>query len=79
MSNYTKTTDFAAKDSLPSGNTAKIVRGTEINDEFNAVVTAVATKADIAGPTFTGTVTVPTLSAANIAGTLAGTISGGSY
>ena len=79
MSNYTKTTDFAAKDSLPSGDTAKIVRGTEINDEFNAVVTAVATKADIAGPTFTGTVTVPTLSAANIAGTLAGTISGGSY
>tara|TARA_R110001592_G_scaffold7769_4_gene43122 strand:- start:785 stop:1024 length:240 start_codon:yes stop_codon:yes gene_type:complete len=79
MSNYTKTTDFAAKDSLPSGNTAKIVRGTEINDEFNAVVTAVATKADIAGPTFTGTVTVPTLSADNITGTLAGTISGGSY
>ena len=79
MSNYTKATDFSVKDSLPSGNTAKIVRGTEINDEFNAVVTAVATKADIAGPTFTGTVTVPTLSAANIAGTLAGTISGGSY
>lgn len=79
MSNYTKTTDFAAKDSLPTGNAAKVVKGSEINDEFNAIVTAVATKANLAGPTFTGTVTVPTLSAANIAGTLAGTISGGSY
>mgnify|MGYP003630172023 FL=1 len=79
MSNYTKTTDFAAKDSLPTGNAAKVVKGAEINDEFNAIVTAVATKANSAGPTFTGTVTVPTLSAANIAGTLAGTISGGSY
>lgn len=79
MSNYTKTTDFAAKDSLPSGNAAKIVKGSEINNEFNDIATAVATKANLAGPTFTGTVTAPTLSAANIAGTLAGTISGGSY
>lgn len=79
MSNYTKTTDFAAKDSLPSGNAGKIVKGSEINTEFNDIATAVATKANLAGPTFTGTVTAPTLSAANIAGTLAGTISGGSY
>jgi len=79
MSNYTKTTDFAQKDSLPSGSAAKIVKGSEINTEFNDIATAVATKANLAGPTFTGTVTVPTLSAANIAGTLAGTISGGSY
>lgn len=79
MSNYTKTTDFAAKDSLPSGNANKIVKGAEINQEFSNLVTAVNSKADIAGPTFTGTVTAPTLSAANIAGTLAGTISGGSY
>lgn len=79
MSNYTKTTDFAAKDSLPSGNAGKIVKGSEINTEFNDIATAVATKANLAGPTFTGTVTAPTLSAANIAGALAGTISGGSY
>jgi hypothetical protein len=79
MSNYTRTTDFASKDTLPSGNAAKIVKGTEIHEEFNAIATAVSTKADLAGPTFTGTVTVPTLSAENIAGTLAGTISGGSY
>jgi hypothetical protein len=79
MSNYTKATDFAAKDSLPTGSAAKVVKGTEINDEFNAISIAVSTKANLSGPTFTGTVTVPTLSVANIAGTLAGTISGGSY
>jgi hypothetical protein len=79
MSNYTKTTDFAAKDSLPSGNAAKIVKGSEINTEFNDIATAVATKADLSGPTFTGVVTVSTLSASSLTGTLSGTISGGTY
>ena len=46
MSNYTKTTDFAAKDTLPSGNAGKIVKGTEIDNEFEAIETAVATKLD---------------------------------
>jgi hypothetical protein len=49
MSNYTKATDFAAKDSLPSGNAAKVVKGTEIDDEFAAIQTAIATKAELAG------------------------------
>ncbi len=31
---YNKTTDFAAKDALPAGDTNKIVRGSEINAEF---------------------------------------------
>jgi hypothetical protein len=60
MSNYTKSTDFAAKDSLPSGNAGKIVKGTEIDTEFNNIATAVATKADTASPTFTGTPSLPT-------------------
>lgn len=60
MSNYTKSTDFAAKDALASGNAAKIVKGTEIDTEFNNIATAVATKADLASPTFTGTPTLPT-------------------
>jgi hypothetical protein len=60
MSNYTKSTNFAAKDALASGNAAKIVKGTEIDTEFNNIATAVATKADSANPTFTGTVTMPT-------------------
>ena len=60
MSNYTKSTDFAAKDALASGNASKIVKGTEIDTEFNNIATAVATKADLASPTFTGTPAMPT-------------------
>jgi hypothetical protein len=60
VSNYVKSTDFAAKDALASGNAAKIVKGTEIDTEFNNIATAVATKADLASPTFTGTPTLPT-------------------
>jgi hypothetical protein len=60
LSNYTKSTDFAAKDALASGNAAKIVKGTEIDTEFNNIATAVATKADLASPTFTGTPALPT-------------------
>jgi hypothetical protein len=51
MSNYTKSTNFASKDSLPSGNASKIVKGTEINTEFDNIATAVATKADSTSPT----------------------------
>ena len=60
MSNYTKATDFAAKDALSSGNAAKIVKGTEIDDEFNAIATAINSKANTASPTFTGTPAAPT-------------------
>jgi len=60
MTDYTKLTDFASKDTLPTGNAAKIVKGTEIDDEFEAIETAVATKANINSPTFTGTPTLPT-------------------
>jgi hypothetical protein len=62
MSNYTKLTDFASKDSLSTGNAAKIVKGQEIDDEFEAIETAVGTKADLASPTFTGTPAAPTAS-----------------
>jgi len=60
MSDYTKATNFASKDSLSSGNSLKIVKGTEIDTEFNSIATAIATKADLSGPTFTGTPTLPT-------------------
>jgi hypothetical protein len=65
MSNYTPSTNFATKDALPSGDPLKIVKGTEINTEFVNIQTAVATKADLASPTFTGTVTIPTLTLTN--------------
>jgi hypothetical protein len=62
---------------LASGNPAKIIKGSEIDSEFDAIQTAVATKSDSASPTFTGTVTAPTV---NVTGTLtAGTIDGGTY
>ena len=71
MSDYTKSTNFATKDNLSSGNALKIVKGTEIDTEFNNIATAIATKADLASPTFTGTPTLPT-------GTIAVTQSSGS-
>jgi hypothetical protein len=71
LSDYTKSTNFATKDNLSSGNPLKIVKGTEIDTEFNNIATAVATKADLASPTFTGTPTLPT-------GTIAVTQSSGS-
>jgi hypothetical protein len=51
MTDYTKTTNFAAKDALASGNANKVVKGTEINTEFDNIATAVATKADLTSPT----------------------------
>lgn len=59
MSNYVKSTNFATKDSLSAGDVNKIVKGTEIDTEFNNIATAISTKADTASPTFTGTVTLP--------------------
>lgn len=46
MSNYTKTVNFAAKDALTTGDANKVVKGTEIDTEYNNIATAVATKFD---------------------------------
>ena len=62
MSNYTKATNFATKDTLPTGNSGKIVKGTEIDDEFNAIASAISSKADTASPSFTGVPVAPTAS-----------------
>lgn len=53
MANYTKATNFATKDTLPTGNPGKIVKGTEIDNEFNAIATAIASKVESTSPTFT--------------------------
>lgn len=63
MSNYIKSTDFAVKDGLLTGNPLKIVSGTEINDEYNAIQTAVGTKANTLSPTLTGVPLAPTAAA----------------
>jgi hypothetical protein len=64
MSNYSKLTNFATKDSLASGNPLKVIKGTEIDDEFEAIETSIGTKADLASPTLTGTPQAPTAAAA---------------
>lgn len=62
MANYVKATNFATKDSLASGNPSKLVKGTEIDVEFNAIASAIASKPDADSPTLTGTPLAPTAS-----------------
>ena len=76
MSNYTKTVNFATKDNLSPGNPLKIVKGTEIDTEYNNIATAVATKTDnaaavIVGGTIDGTAIGGTTPAAGAFTTLA--------
>jgi len=63
MSNYTKSTNFATKDNLAAGNALKRVKGAEIDDEFNSLATAIATKANSNNTTLTGVPTAPTAAA----------------
>ena len=72
MTDYTKTVNFAAKDSLSSGDSAKIVRGTEINTEFDNIATAIATKLNSSGAVFTNPVSFPDGSASSPAFTNTG-------
>jgi hypothetical protein len=63
MSNYVKATNFTAKESLPSGNSGKIVKGSEIDTELTAIASAISSKADTNSPALTGTPTAPTAAA----------------
>jgi hypothetical protein len=77
MSNYTKITNFAAKDALVSGNSAKVIKGTEVGAEYDAIAVAVNSKSNSESPTFTGTVTAANLV---VSGTSTfDTIDGGTY
>ena len=62
MSTYSKATDFSTKDGLSTGDPGKLIKGSEIDAEFVAVEAAVNSKADLNGPTFTGTPSAPTAS-----------------
>ena len=68
MSDYTKAVDFAAKDAMNTGDPSKTITGTAHDNEYNAIATAIATKADAASPTLTGTGTAVNL-------TMSGTMS----
>lgn len=58
MSNYTKSTDFEAKDALPSGDSDKIIRGAEFEVEFDNIAVAVNSKANSSSPVFTSPITI---------------------
>lgn len=73
MSNYVKATNFATKDTLPTGDSNKIIKGTEIDNEYNAIAGAISSKADLASPALTGTPTAPTATAGSNTTQLANT------
>jgi len=60
MSNYTKATNFASKDTLSSGDALKRIKGTEIDDEYNSISTAIITKANALDAALTGVPVAPT-------------------
>ena len=76
MSNYTKATNFAIKDSLNTGNPSKIIKGTEVNTEFDNIASAVSSKLDANNGALTGTTTAVNLT---VSGTFTATIDGGTY
>ena len=77
MTTYIKLTDFATKDSLPPGDPAKVVKGTELDDEFNAIATANSSKANANDAALTGTATAVNLT---VSGTFTAVeINGGTY
>ena len=76
MSNYTKSTNFAAKDALNSGNPSKIIKGTEINTEYDNIASAITSKADANNSALTGSATAVNLT---VSGTFTATVDGGTY
>ena len=76
MSDYVKATNFTSKDGLPTGNPAKIIKGTEIDVEFDSIASAVSSKANINNTALTGTATAVNLT---VSGTLTATVDGGTY
>ena len=72
---YTITTNFGAKDSLPSGDAGKIIKGSEFTTEFNAIKAALALASPAASPTFTGTVTAANVTCPGSINFTGGTVS----
>lgn len=76
MSNYVKSTNFAVKDGLVTGNPAKIIKGTEINTEFDNIASAITSKADANNAALTGSATAVNLT---VSGTFTATVDGGTF
>ena len=71
MGDYARQHDFSAKDALSTGDAAKLIKGSEVDEELDAIVTAVATKATVAkGTTIpSASPTVPVGSYFDVSGT----------
>jgi len=76
MSNYTKSTNFSVKDGLVTGNPNKIIKGTEIDTEFNSIASAISSKSDANNAALTGNATAVNLT---VSGTFTATVDGGTY
>ncbi len=76
MANYAKSTNFAVKDGLVTGNPAKIIKGTEIDTEFTNIASAISSKADANNTAMTGNATAVNLT---VSGTFTATVDGGTY
>ena len=63
---YTPTTNFGSKDSLPSNDPNKVIKGSEFTTEFSAIQSAFGLAAPTSNPTFTGTATFDDISANTI-------------
>jgi len=46
MADYSQVNDYSAKDALSTGNPLKLIKGSDIDQEFSAIQTAIATKFD---------------------------------
>ena len=84
MSNYSKTTNFTAKDNLATGDPAKLILGGEFDVEFSGIQNAVNSKTDsILGTSYSQTANGLTVNNTFTiaAGTVSdfGTIDGGTY
>jgi hypothetical protein len=73
MSSYIKATNFFTKDALLSGDPFKIIKGAELDDEFNSIAIASNSKADTNSPLLTGIPTTPTASAGTSTNQIAST------
>ena len=62
MSDYNYTTDkFLSKDNLAAGSALKVLQGYEFEDEFLDIQSAILSKLDNTGDSWTGTLDGPTL------------------
>jgi hypothetical protein len=75
MSDYTVSKDYLAIDSLPGNDPGRLLVGSDWDEDFNRIATAIATKANLAGDTITGTMACAALAAVTTV-TATGLVSG---